>query len=301
MSRHIVSVSMLADDTTVTGPVIAKHDGWKHKTHLLDPVVTAAIVHRLDKAEPIKLAAVLCSGHSWKVRRFASSLYAVADYRGQDNEVTRLLSNIFAHDEFKPRLVNSDISRNTQSAIIGLVVALSHSSILSASSTRVVEKLMPFYGGTLSSDDKSILNLFHRIEIIIGNPLSVAFRKFNPSLDPSTLSALSVNYVKRSWLRSCASTRTIFPQEHERITYDSEFMLGLLSQTIVEEELKISDWLALLETGILGLAIAALGSSESGLRRLAQATLADTLVKVQVRLIHFFRILERLLIFGYRP
>ena len=150
---------------------------------------------------------------------------------------------------------------------------------------------MPFYGGTLSFDDKSILDLFHRIEIIIGNPLSVAFRKFNPSLDPqsppestraATLAALEVSYVKRSWLRACASTRTVFPTEHERITYDPEFLLGLLSQTIVEEELKISDWLAFLETGILGLAIAALGSSSIGLRRLAQATLADTLVKVQV-------------------
>ena len=205
--------------------------------------------------------------------------------------MTRLLSNIFAHAEFKPRLLNSDAARNAQSAIVGLVVALSRASILAAASTRVVEKLMPFYGGTLSRDDRSILNLFHRIEIIIGNPLSVAFRKFNPSLDPqsppestraSTLAALEINYVKRSWLRACSSSRTSFLAEHQRITYDPEFLLGLLSQTIVEEELKISDWLAFLETGILGLAIAALGSSSPGLRRLAQATLADAIVKVQV-------------------
>ena len=57
----------------IVGSVCTKHEGWKHKTHLLDPLITAAIVHRLDKAEPIKLAAALCSGHSWKVSPFLSS------------------------------------------------------------------------------------------------------------------------------------------------------------------------------------------------------------------------------------
>lgn len=178
-----------------------------------------------------------------------------------------------------------------QSTIVRLAVSIARSSVSAAATSRAVEKLMPLYGGTLSTDDRLLLNLFQRIELTVGHPLSVAFRKWNPSLDQSppestragTLAALQVGYVRRSWLRACASTRTTFPVEHANITYDPEFLLPFLSHAIVEEELKASDWLGFLETGVLGLAVAALASSSPSLCRLAQSTLADSLVKIEVR------------------
>lgn len=209
----------------------------------------------------------------------------------QANEITRHLSSIFAHDQFKPRIIIGDESaRRQQSALIKLVVALALSSIQAASSSRVIEKLMPFYGGTLSADDQSLLDLFQRIELVTGTSVSSALRAFNPSLDLSppettragTLAALQLGYVRRSWLRICASSRTVFPSEHSSITYDPRFLLPFLRHTIAEEELKGTDWLGILETGVLGIAVAALASSSTSLRSMGQATLADVLVKVAV-------------------
>lgn len=205
--------------------------------------------------------------------------------------MTRHLNNIFAHEHFKPRiLLNDDSARRHQSVVIRLVIALSSSSIPAAAAARVVEKLVPFYGATLSTDDQLILTLFHRVELVTGTSLSIALRAWNSSLElgppeatrAGTLAALQVGYVRRSWSRVCASTRTTFPTEYANITYDPTFILPFLQRVIAEEEMKGQDWLSLLESGVLGIAIAALASTSTSLRTIAQATLADTLIKIQV-------------------
>lgn len=159
-----------------------------------------------------------------------------------------------------------------------------------AASSRVLEKMMPFYGGTLSTDDTSLLLLFQKIEVIGGNSISAAFRLWNPSLDltpvessrAGSLGVIQVGYVRRSWLRACASTRTVFPREHVDITYDPHFLLSYLSHTIAEDDLKPQDWTSILESGTLGLAVAALASSSNTLRAMARSTLAITLSKIEV-------------------
>lgn len=59
----------------ILGMVCEMHTSLVHKSHLLDPVISAVIAKRLDQVEPIALAAALCSGHSWKVCRFSSGSY----------------------------------------------------------------------------------------------------------------------------------------------------------------------------------------------------------------------------------
>lgn len=182
-------------------------------------------------------------------------------------------------------------AKSHQSAIITLVVTLATSALASAASSRVVEKLMPFYGGTLSADDALLVDLFQRIELVSGGSISVALRQWNPALDESplestraaNLAALQLGYARRSWLRVCASSATPFPKEHRDITYDPEFLLPFLSQTIIEDELKGQDWNALIETGALSLAVAALASSSASVRLTARVTLLQAVKKLEVR------------------
>lgn len=283
------------------GTTCQTHTAWAHKSHLLDPVISAGIAKRLDQVEPTSLLASLCLGHAWKVSQFGSSSWSrvyLLETLSQANEITRHLSSIFAHDQFKPRiLVGDESARKHQTALIRLVIALSFSSIPAAAGARVIEKMMPFYGGTLSDDDQSLLDLFQRIELVVGGSVSIAMRAWNPSLDLSppetsragTFAALQLGYVRRSWLRVSSSSRTVFPAEHANITYDPRFLLPLLCHAIAEEEMKGADWLGILETGVLGLAVAALASSSNSLRSMAQATLANVLVKVEVRSISMER------------
>lgn len=43
-----------------------------YKSHLLEPLITAATTYRLGKADVTTLAATLCQAHEWKVSVFSS-------------------------------------------------------------------------------------------------------------------------------------------------------------------------------------------------------------------------------------
>lgn len=59
--------------------------------------------------------------------------------------------------------------------------------------------------------------------------------------------------------------------------------MGIVAALAEEDELKPQEWTTLLESGVLGTAVAALASSETGLRGLARTALAALLRKIQVR------------------
>lgn len=228
-------------------------------------------------------------GESWfRLKRRGSSLILIAS---QDNEVTRHLNNVFASAHFHPYPESEVVGKKVQSAVVSLVFMLAKSSISAAASSKIVEKLMPFYAGTLSSDDKAIVDLFQRAELVAGGSISAAFRHWNSSLDQSpieatragSLAVLQPGYVRRSWLRVCASTRTQFPKEHADITYDPHFLLSFFAHTIAEDEFKAQDWINMLDSGVLGIAIAALASTAPSVRGTARSALATALVKLQVR------------------
>lgn len=101
--------------------------------------------------------------------------------------------------------------------------------------------------------------------------------------DLSLLYNLDMCLVRGFELGACASARTVFPKEHTDITYDPYFLLSYLSHMIAEDDLKPTDWVSILESGVLGLAVASLASTSSSLRALARSTLALTLNKIEVR------------------
>jgi hypothetical protein len=274
--------------------VLAKHHKLVFKSHLLDPLITAAITRRLSMPEPTALAAALCRLHQWKVSSSSNlSLHCLTISITQANEVTRHLNAVFASAHYHARLLTDLDAKKIQSSILSLVFALSSSSVTACASARAVEKLMPFYGGTLSSDDTALIVLFQKIELVAGGTISTAFSRWNPSLDQSpveatragSLAALQTGYVHRAYLRICASSRTTFPREHSEITYDPHFLLPYLQHTIAEDELKGQDWINILESGVLGLAIAGLASSSPSVRANSRSVLASTLTKLQVSLL----------------
>lgn len=170
------------------------------------------------------------------------------------------------------------------------MVELSSSSPLSAAAVRVVDKLIPFYGGTLSEDDRTKLALFQKIEYTSQVPISPSLVGWNPTadlspLEPSRLAALGAvqtAFIKRACLRVCASSSTIFPEDHDAITYDPVFFLSFVEQAIAHDELKLSDWIAIVESGALSVTVAALASSSTSHRLVARATIQALLKKLEV-------------------
>lgn len=199
---------------------------------------------------------------------------------------------MFANPQFQSRGAFDSAAEQSRSAMLRLVVALAASSIAAAASSRLVEKLMPFYGGTTSFDDVTLFDLFQRVELVGGTSVAVAFRQWDPSLDQSplestraaALAALQNTYIRRCWTRACASSRTKLSKEHNEATYDPNFILAYLRQTLVDDELKPQEWTGILESGVLGVALTGLASSAASVRLLSRATLATALKKVEVRL-----------------
>ncbi|KAM0750489.1 hypothetical protein T439DRAFT_302525 [Meredithblackwellia eburnea MCA 4105] len=240
------------------------------KPHLLDPLVTAAVTRRLDKAEPIALSAALCLQCQWK-----------------PNEVTRHLNNVFASSHFKS--LATPENQRQRDFVIDLVVALGSSSLEAAAASRLVEKMMPLYGGSVAAKDVALVALFQQVELASGAPVGSAFRGWKPALDDvplestrlASVTALPASTLRRSWIQVMESRSGAWPVDQSSSTYDPNFLLPFILRIIIEDELKGQDWVALLESGGLSLLVAALASSSRGTRLTARAGLAQACKKIE--------------------
>ncbi|GAA5877773.1 hypothetical protein JCM3774_000753 [Rhodotorula dairenensis] len=233
----------------------------------LDVLLTAIATTRVDRAYVTSFGAALC-------RR----------QRIKDNEVTRHLNEIYASTAFITLAANSATADPaTVTAVLEFVLALASTSIASAANARSVERLVPFYRGTLAARDRTMLDLFQRIEMMSSASISPILRGWIPtsepdvSLDGTRIGALAVadkKAIRRSWARAFASSRTQYSAAEDAKTYDPVFLVSFLAALVDEDEMKPQDWTVLLESGVLGTAVAALASSSLALRGLARATLA---------------------------
>ncbi|GAA5995357.1 Urb1p [Rhodotorula paludigena] len=253
--------------------VLETHSGLMLRTPSLDPLLTNTVTRRLDQIYAMRLATALCRQHRFK-----------------DNEITRHLNEIFASPVFLAFAANQSDSADAAAAVIALALALGTTSPVAADNARTVERLIPFYRGTLAPTDRALLDLFQRIELVGGSSISPTLAGWNPSTDSTTLldgsrvSALGAtqkSFVRRSWARAFASTRTTYSAAEDAKTYDPRFIVGIVAALAEEDELKPQEWTVLLESGALGTAVAALASSETGLRGLARTALAALLRKIQ--------------------
>ncbi|GAA5853151.1 hypothetical protein JCM8547_000217 [Rhodosporidiobolus lusitaniae] len=256
--------------------VVEKNDKLVLKGHLLSPLITAVATRRLDQGYAVELATALSRVHQFK-----------------DNEVTRHLNEIFASSIFIS-FTSSALSPETRTLAVPalrLVLALSSSSPSAASSARTANRLIPFYRGTLSTLDRSLLTLFQRIELVSGQSISPVLKRWNPSLPDAAatldgtrvgaLGAAQRAFTRRSWSRAFASSRTDYSEKDDEKTYDPRFVVGFVLAMVEEEELKVQEWTAVLESGALGTVVASLASSEEGLRLMARATLAALFRKIK--------------------
>ncbi|GAA5984401.1 hypothetical protein JCM10908_003333 [Rhodotorula pacifica] len=233
----------------------------------LDVLLTAIATSRVDKANATRLGAALCRRHQIK-----------------DNEVTRHLNEIYASTAFITLAANSAAADEvTVTAVLEFILALASTSIASAANARSVERLVPFYRGTLSPRDRSLLDLFQRVEMMSPASISPILRAWFPtsepdvSLDGTRIGALAVadkKAIRRSWARAFASSRVQDTATDNSRTHDPAFLIGYLAALVDEDDMKPQDWTLLLESGVLGTAVAALASSSSALRGLARAALA---------------------------
>ncbi|GAA5837662.1 hypothetical protein JCM3766R1_000547 [Sporobolomyces carnicolor] len=243
------------------------------KGHLVEPLVTAIATNRLNNSDAVNLAIAICKRHLFK-----------------DNEVTRHLNEIFASKAFHDYASNASTIAGASLSTVELVLALSAQSPSAAGNARSVERLVPFYRGTLSPLDQSLFALFRSIERSRSSSLSSLFAAWNPSMDSTTLldgtrigalGAVRKAFVRRSWLRAFASTRNVYTTEEDAKTYDPRFLVAFTLALIEEDTLKPQEWTTLLESGVVGTVIAALAAADDGLRTMARATLALMHKKVE--------------------
>ncbi|KAK4329709.1 hypothetical protein RTBOTA2_005661 [Rhodotorula toruloides] len=263
-------VKQLVEELTVT---LHEQSGLSLTGNALSPLVTAITTRRLEQPYATAFGTALCKQQQLK-----------------DNEVTRHLNEIFASPRFHAFTANPTESPVAVSSALALVLALASSSPTAAANARSVERLISFYRGTLSTVDRSLLDLFQRIELVSGASISPALRNWAPSVDSASLldgtriaavAASQKTFVRRSWARAFASTRTSFAPEDDAKTYDPHFIVPFVAALADEDDLKPQEWTTLLVSGMLGTVVAALASSDNGLRGLARSALAAVIKKVE--------------------
>ncbi|GAA5921027.1 hypothetical protein JCM3775_004058 [Rhodotorula graminis] len=263
----------IKDLTVALTNALHLHADVSLKSHSLDPLVTNLATRRLEHPYAVDFATALTRHHRFK-----------------DNEVTRHLNEIFASPRFATFANEQAESVEPIRSALTLVLALATSSVTAAANARVVDRLVPFYHGTLSTMDRALLDLFQRVELVGGASISPALKAWNPSTDSTALldgtrvgalGAAQKTFVRRSWARAFASSRTVYTAADDERTYDPLFIVGFVAALAEEDELKPQEWTTLLESGVLGTVVAALASSSEGLRGLARATLAMILKTIQ--------------------
>lgn len=206
--------------------------------------------------------------------------------------MTRHLNEIYASTAFITLAANSATADPaTVAALLNFVFALASTSTASAANARTVERLVPFYRGTLSARDRTLLDLFQRVEMMSSASISPILRAWIPtsepdvSLDGTRIGALAVadkKAIRRSWARAFASSRTKYSAVEDAKTYDPVFLVSYLAALVDEDDMKPQDWTLLLESGVLGTAVAALASSSPALRGLGRAALAALAERIKV-------------------
>ncbi|KDE02566.1 hypothetical protein MVLG_06882 [Microbotryum lychnidis-dioicae p1A1 Lamole] len=235
------------------------------KQHLFDPLLTAIIHRRQDQSDYSVLAAMLCSLSDWK-----------------DQDVARHLNALLATPAFR-----SQSHHRASESSIRLIAALARASWTAAVSCRLVDRLMPIYGATTSAQDVVILEIFQRLELEHAGSINAASRSWSPDtgnrmLDKNrcaSLHHLDPRLMRNAWLQACGSALPHTSGVVNFPAYDPGFLLPFVSHTMAEDELKAADWTNLLESGALGIPIAALASPSPNMRQLASSTLQAALSK----------------------
>lgn len=232
------------------------------RAELAEPAITATVADRSDVPAALEFAALLSSRAMLKASFVRHQLQALV--------VSRTM----------PKLALPSAEKPLRDAFIQLVHALFLANTYVSAQPNFVEPLLPLYRGTLGTADVLLLHIFSAFEgqrklsttsILrhwhAGGGVSQRALDALLSLDPAKVFATCSAFPLRRKFDATSEA-----DSNEDI-YDPVFVLSLLSATL-SEDLGGLDWVEILRTNVLGLAICALGSRDAAMRTVASHTLS---------------------------
>ena len=185
--------------------------------------------------------------------------------------------------------LNISSSSSFRPLIVNLISSIFKASVYASCQPIFVEPLLPLYSGTLSKSDLQILEMWHTFEnfrhLSIASLISrwsatgCSARAFDAlsSLNPSRVFLTCTRFPTRRTLQPDDPGQVAFDEE----VYDPVFVLSLLALTL-SEELSGFDWVEILRSNTLGIAVCALTSRDKGTRMLGSAVLAKAMMALDV-------------------
>ena len=173
-------------------------------------------------------------------------------------------------------LASSSSNPGWRAQFVDLLSALFLANTYTSCQPQFIEPLLPLYQGSLSSSDRKLLYLFQSYERYRHQSVSSLLQSWSASGTGSarTLEALtSLDSAKvhhscvKFPLRRTLQTSDEAVGDHDTL-YDPLFILCLLGG-VLQEDLSGLDWVDLLRTNALGVAVCALASRDAGMRDLA--------------------------------
>lgn len=242
--------------------------------------MTAAIQNTL--AAPnygLKLAATLlrtCEPKASFVRQSLGLIYASASFTSLDSS-----------------------SANLQQ-VTELIAVLFTASPFAACQPNFLEPLLPLYSGTLNRSDQELLSVFHLFERFRHTSVLSLFRVWSPTGGVVKTQRRLADALLGIDVKKVFDTCCQFPLRRKLVTdgsnsapikedsrppewdlYDPSFVLPLLA-AVTQEQLSGLDWVEVLRSNVLGLAVCALASRDGPMRQLAAYCLDQVHQKVTV-------------------
>ncbi|KAA1064639.1 hypothetical protein PGT21_010354 [Puccinia graminis f. sp. tritici] len=243
-------------------------------THLVNPVLTAALDRLIDSGCVMKLM------HSF-----------IRHTQLGETDVLKHVRATVDSRNFRSLMKSSHQDIGEQAALVMSVInqlVLSHPVVTIQAS--LSKTLIPFYGGTMSLKDRLIFQVF-RIEDLRSETSEIidVFLAWKPIIGNriATNKPLDVVALLDSEKVEATSVWTLSRQERDCSPslpeyYDPSFLLALLLHLIQQEEpLVISTWHSIARSGLLGLAMCALSSDKTAWRFLADRCLAKTFERLK--------------------
>ncbi|TXT07482.1 hypothetical protein VHUM_03202 [Vanrija humicola] len=252
-------------------------------TNFAEPAITAIVNERLDVPEAMEFGALLSSKAMLKA-----------------GFVRQQLQTLVASKAIgKLALPSADSSERL--GFIRLLHALFLASTYVSCQPNFIEPLVPLYRGTLSTADRLLLSLFQAFETQRKLSVTSVLKHWSPAGAVShrafdALTSLDAGRV----FGSCAAfplRRTFAPGAHnadpsdDKATppdddvYDPVFVLSLLVAAM-QEELSGLDWVEILRSNVLGLAVCALTSRDVGMRTVAGYALSKSVELIKTAQFH---------------
>lgn len=232
-----------------------------------EPAITAAIAERLDVPQALEFAAVLAQRAMLKASFVRQQLQLLVASRAL------------------PRLAMPGANAEHRLAFVQITHALFLASTYVSCQPTFVEPLVPLYRGTLGRADRLLLELFLAFEAQQKLSLTSVLQHWSPSggvsaraldaltsLDPQKVFNSSVAFPLRRANPPPSGALVVddgLPVDTQpEDVYDPVFVLALLS-SVLQDELGGLDWVEILRSNVLGLAVCALASRDAGMRRVA--------------------------------